>query len=150
AQADQAKMQETANKSMASMNDAALAPDEAVPSLDKVRDKIESRYANALGAQELVEGSVQGRMTEIAEAGRDVKASSRLAEIRADKEKNKELEQQGKAITTGTDNSGTHNADATAPNAKLLIGVLVAAAFVVILNETTLSVALPVLMDYFE
>src|SRR5699024_4610242 len=31
-----------------------------------------------------------------------------------------------------------------------LIGVLVAAAFVVILNDTTLSVALPVLMDYFE
>ena len=93
AQADQAKMQETANKSMASMNDAPLAPDEAVPTLDKVRDKIESRYANALGAQELVEGSVQDRMTEIAEAGRDVKASSRLAEIRADMEKNKELEQ---------------------------------------------------------
>ena len=58
-----------------------------------MRDKIESRYANALGAQELVEGSVQDRMTEIAEAGRDVKASSRLAEIRADMEKNKELEQ---------------------------------------------------------
>ena len=35
------------------------------------------------------------------------------------------------------------------PNAKLLIGVLVAAAFVVILNETTLSVALPVLMREF-
>lgn len=36
-----------------------------------------------------------------------------------------------------------------APGAKLLIGVLVAAAFVVILNETTLSVALPVLMGEF-
>ncbi|WP_246816971.1 DHA2 family efflux MFS transporter permease subunit [Corynebacterium sp. HMSC08A12] len=36
-----------------------------------------------------------------------------------------------------------------APGAKLLIGVLVAAAFVVILNETTLAVALPVLMGEF-
>ncbi|WCZ37574.1 MFS transporter [Corynebacterium heidelbergense] len=37
-----------------------------------------------------------------------------------------------------------------APNARLLIGVLVVAAFVVILNETTLSVALPELMRYFR
>ncbi|HJF12455.1 DHA2 family efflux MFS transporter permease subunit [Corynebacterium falsenii] len=34
-------------------------------------------------------------------------------------------------------------------NARLLIGILVAAAFVVILNETTLAVALPVLMVDF-
>ncbi|WP_426707777.1 MFS transporter [Corynebacterium auriscanis] len=40
----------------------------------------------------------------------------------------------------------------TAPktNSTLLIGVLVAAAFVVILNETTLAVALPALMSTFE
>lgn len=36
------------------------------------------------------------------------------------------------------------------PNPGLLIGVLVAAAFVVILNETTLTVALPVLMGEFN
>lgn len=93
AQADQAKMQEMASKSMAQMNEMAeLAPDSDVPSLDKVRGKIEERYAKALGAQELVEGSVQGRMDEISEAGRDVQASSRLAEIRAEMEKQKEIE----------------------------------------------------------
>ena len=36
------------------------------------------------------------------------------------------------------------------PNPNLLIGVLVVAAFVVILNETTLTVALPVLMSEFS
>lgn len=41
--------------------------------------------------------------------------------------------------------AGTENV-----NVKLLIGILVAAAFVVILNETTLSVALPVLMHEFD
>ncbi|WP_231699804.1 MULTISPECIES: MDR family MFS transporter [Corynebacterium] len=35
-------------------------------------------------------------------------------------------------------------------NVKLLIGILVSAAFVVILNETTLSVALPALMQEFN
>ncbi|MEL4176847.1 MFS transporter [Corynebacterium bovis] len=35
------------------------------------------------------------------------------------------------------------------PATRLLIGILVAAAFVVILNETTLSVAMPVIMDQF-
>ncbi len=81
AQADQAAMQETSSKAMDSMN--ALAPDDSVPTLDGVRDKIERRYADALGAQELTQSSVSDRMTEIAQAGTDMKASARLAEIRA-------------------------------------------------------------------
>lgn len=45
--------------------------------------------------------------------------------------------------------SAQQSTTSAAPNAKLLISVLVAAAFVVILNETTLTVALPVLMEDF-
>ncbi|WP_414467295.1 PspA/IM30 family protein, partial [Kytococcus schroeteri] len=48
-----------------------------------MREKIERRYAQALGSQELVENSVQGRMSEIESAGNDMRASSRLEEIRA-------------------------------------------------------------------
>ena len=47
-QLEQAKMQEQAAKSLQSMSELT-APGNA-PSLDEVRDKIEKRYANALGA----------------------------------------------------------------------------------------------------
>ena len=80
-QVEQAKMQEATAQSMQQMD--GLQADEDVPTLDSVRDKIEQRYARALGAQELVENSVQGRMDEITMAGNDLKASSRLEEIRA-------------------------------------------------------------------
>ncbi|HJD78468.1 MAG TPA: PspA/IM30 family protein [Corynebacterium pollutisoli] len=81
AQADQAAMQETATRAMDSMQE--LRPDGNVPTLDSVREKIERRYADALGAQELTQHSVNDRMAEIASAGTDMKASARLAEIRA-------------------------------------------------------------------
>lgn len=80
-QVEQAKMQEATAQSMQQLD--GLQADRDVPTLDSVRDKIEQRYARALGAQELVESSVQGRMDEIAMAGNDMKASSRLEEIRA-------------------------------------------------------------------
>lgn len=81
-QADQAKMQEMTSRSMQEMQ--GIQADDSVPTLDGVREKIEQRYANALGAQELVEGSVQGRMQEISATGHDMKASSRLDQIRAE------------------------------------------------------------------
>ncbi|MCS5480110.1 PspA/IM30 family protein [Corynebacterium sp. YIM 101645] len=81
AQADQAAMQETSTKAMDSMQE--LRPDDSVPTLDAVREKIERRYADALGAQELTQSSVHDRISEIAAAGTDMKASARLAEIRA-------------------------------------------------------------------
>lgn len=92
-QAQQAKMQEATAESVQRMN--GIAADDSVPTLDGVREKIERRYAQALGSQELIEGSVQGRMQEIEEAGRDMRASSRLEEIRAELDaakKNPELE----------------------------------------------------------
>ncbi|MGP5082695.1 PspA/IM30 family protein [Corynebacterium variabile] len=81
AQVDQAKMQEASNQAMESMQ--GIQADDSVPTLDGVRAKIEARYANALGAQELTESSVAGRMAEIGQAGRDMAAASRLEQIRA-------------------------------------------------------------------
>ena len=80
-QVDQAKMQEATANSMQQMD--GLVQNDDVPTLDSVRDKIEKRYAQALGSQELVENSVQGRMAEIESAGNDMRATSRLEEIRA-------------------------------------------------------------------
>jgi len=81
AQADQAAMQESTTRAMDTMNE--LRPDDNVPTLDSVREKIERRYADALGAQELTQHSVSDRMAEISQAGTDLRASERLAEIRA-------------------------------------------------------------------
>lgn len=82
AQADQAEMQKKSSEAMTSI-DASLAPSENVPTLDSVRDKIERRYADALGQQELLGNTVDDRMAEVAAAGTDTKATARLDEIRA-------------------------------------------------------------------
>ena len=81
-QADQAEMQKKSSEAMASI-DTSMAPSENVPTLDSVRDKIERRYADALGQQELLGNTVNDRMAEVAAAGTDMKASARLDEIRA-------------------------------------------------------------------
>jgi hypothetical protein len=49
----------------------------------EVRDKIERRYANALGQAELAQNSVEGRMLEIQKSTLDVAGASRLEQIRA-------------------------------------------------------------------
>src|SRR6201994_308400 len=66
-QLEQAKMQEQVSASLRSMSEIA-APGNT-PSLDEVRDKIERRYANALGQAELAQNSVQGRTLEVEQAG---------------------------------------------------------------------------------
>ncbi len=78
-QLDQAKMQEQMNTAMASLN-ATVGQD--VPTLAEVRDKIEARYAKALGASELQGQSVEAHMLEVEQATADVEAQSRLAELR--------------------------------------------------------------------
>ncbi len=83
-QLEQAKMQEQAAKSLQSMSELT-APGNA-PSLDEVRDKIEKRYANALGQADLAQNSVQGRMLEVQEATTDMAGRSRLDQIRASME----------------------------------------------------------------
>jgi phage shock protein A len=79
-QLDQAKMQEQVNKAMTSLNETV---GQDVPTLDQVRDKIEARYAKALGASELTEQSVESRMLEVEQAQVNSEAQARLAEIRS-------------------------------------------------------------------
>ncbi|MBH5302776.1 PspA/IM30 family protein [Corynebacterium ulcerans] len=80
-QVKQTKMQEASTKAMDQIT--ALDPDRDVPSLDQVREKIERRYADALGAQELMHNTMGDRIQEIDAAGADMRASARLEEIRA-------------------------------------------------------------------
>lgn len=80
-QLEQAKMQETVSASLRSMSE--LAAPGTTPSLNDVRDKIERRYANALGASELAGNSVEGRMLEVQQAGAEMAGHSRLEQIRA-------------------------------------------------------------------
>jgi phage shock protein A len=80
-QLEQAKMQEQVSASLRSMSE--LAAPGSTPSLDEVRDKIERRYANALGAAELAQNSVQGRMLEVQQSTLDMAGRSRLEQIRA-------------------------------------------------------------------
>lgn len=80
-QLEQAKMQEQVSASLQSMSE--LAAPGNTPSLDEVRDKIERRYANAIGAAELAQNSVQGRMAEVEQAGVQMAGHSRLEQIRA-------------------------------------------------------------------
>ncbi|MDT5114486.1 MAG: hypothetical protein QOE30_225 [Mycobacterium sp.] len=90
-QLEQAKMQEQVSASLRSMTEIA-APGNT-PSLDEVRDKIERRYANAVGSAELAQGSVQGRMLEVEQAGVQMAGHSRLEQIRAS--------MRGEALPTG-------------------------------------------------
>ena len=89
-QADQAAMQEKNAEALNSMNE--LKPDDSTPTLDSVRAKIEKRYADALGGQELHQAAGGSRIQEISAAGHDMAATSRLDEIRAEMAKNKEIE----------------------------------------------------------
>jgi phage shock protein A len=80
-QLEQAKMQETVASSLESMS--ALAAPGNTPSLDEVRDKIESRYATAMGRAELASDSVEGRMLEVKKSTLEIAGQSRLDQIRS-------------------------------------------------------------------
>lgn len=81
-QLEQAKMQEQVAASLSQVSE--IAAPKNTPSLDEVRDKIERRYANALGQADLASSSTQGRLMEVKKATVDMAAQSRLAEIRAE------------------------------------------------------------------
>lgn len=53
------------------------------PTLDEIRDKIERRYANAIGRVDLASGSVEARMLEVRNAALGMAGNARLDEIRA-------------------------------------------------------------------
>jgi phage shock protein A len=80
-QLEQAKMQEQVSKSLEQMSELAVPGN--VPSLDEVRDKIERRYAQALGRAELAGSSVEGRMLEVEKSTLDAAGQQRLDQIRA-------------------------------------------------------------------
>ena len=80
-QLDQAKMQEQMNTAMASLSETV---GQDVPTLNEVRDKIESRYARAKGMSELTETSVESRMLEVEQASMNSEAQARLSQIRAE------------------------------------------------------------------
>jgi phage shock protein A len=80
-QLEQAKMQEQVSKSLNQMSE--LAAPTNVPSLDEVRDKIEKRYATALGSADLARNSVQGRMLEVQQSTVNMAGANRLEQIRA-------------------------------------------------------------------
>lgn len=79
-QLDQAKMQERMNEAMTSMTE--LAPRQETPTLQEVRERIEARYARALGQAELSQTSVEARMIEVERASLDVEGAARLEAIR--------------------------------------------------------------------
>src|SRR5437764_10371839 len=79
-QLDQAKMQEQMNVAMQSLSQTV---GQDTPTLDEVRDKIEARYAKALGAADLQSATVESSMLEIEQAQVNVEAQSRLSELRS-------------------------------------------------------------------
>jgi phage shock protein A len=79
-QLDQAKMQEQMNRAMSSLSEAV---GQDVPTLEEVRDKIEARYARALGSAEIQGQTVESRMLEVEQASMDVEAQARLEQIKA-------------------------------------------------------------------
>jgi phage shock protein A len=80
-QLEQAKMQEQVSRSLTQMSE--LAAPGNVPSLEEVRDKIEKRYATAIGSAELAQNSVQGRMMEVQASTTEMAGQARLEQIRA-------------------------------------------------------------------
>ena len=80
-QLEQAKMQEQVSASLSSMSE--LSAPGTTPNLNEVRDKIEARYAKALGSAELAQNSVEGRMLEVQKSTLEMAGSSRLDQIRA-------------------------------------------------------------------
>ncbi len=80
-QLDQAKMQERVNDALKSVSELSVPG--TTPSLDQVREKIESRYARAMGAAELATGSVESRMLEVQRSALDMEGQQRLEAIRA-------------------------------------------------------------------
>ena len=120
-QLEQAKMQEKVADSLQSMNSVTA---NGSPNLDQVREKIERRYANALGQAELAQNSVQGRMAEVEQAGVQMAGHSRLEQIRAEMNGggNNQLSggQQPEAIEQAKPQAGNVSQDAVAERMRQL------------------------------
>jgi phage shock protein A len=117
-QLEQAKMQESVSASLQQMSD--MAAPRNVPSLEEVRDKIERRYATALGQADLAQNSVAGRMLEVRRATVNLQGSARLDEIRASLAAEKQQQALGSgsappAVEGGTPTVNTTKASEAVP-----------------------------------
>jgi phage shock protein A len=79
-QLENAKMQERLNAALGQMD--AMSPKGDTPSLAEVRDKIEQRYAQALGESDLRSTTVDSKMREVEQAALDAEAAARLEQLR--------------------------------------------------------------------
>jgi phage shock protein A len=79
-QLQQTKMQERMNAAIGSMSE--LAPSGDVPTFDRVRERIEGRYARALGEAEIGASAVEVRALEVQMASLDAEAAQQLAALR--------------------------------------------------------------------
>ena len=98
-QLEQAKMQETVARSLESVS--SLSAPGTTPSLDEVREKIERRYATALGRADLASNSVEGRRLEVQQATLNMAGASRLEEIRASMQSSITASADRPAVTAG-------------------------------------------------
>ncbi|MDG2439254.1 MAG: PspA/IM30 family protein, partial [Ilumatobacter sp.] len=80
-QLEQAKMQEEMNSAMSQLTETV---GDDVPTLSEITEKIEARYAKAKASAELTDVTVESRVLEIEKATANVKAQSRLSELRAE------------------------------------------------------------------
>lgn len=81
-QAAQAEMQQKASEALDATGQ--FKADDSTPTLDSVREKIERRYAQALGAQELVRDNLSENIANVDAIEKDMRASARLDQIRAE------------------------------------------------------------------
>jgi phage shock protein A len=80
-QLESAKMQEQVAASLQQVSQLSAPGD--TPTLEQVRDKIESRYAQAIGTSELASSSLEAQQLEIDKASIDGQAALALEQIRA-------------------------------------------------------------------
>ena len=80
-QLEQTKLQERMNAALGTMS--PLAPDADVPSFDRIRDKIERRYTQALGMAEVSSTTVEIRALNVQKASLDAEAALQLAALRS-------------------------------------------------------------------
>ena len=87
-----------------------------------MREKIERRYANALGQSELAQNSVQGRMMEVQQAGIQMAGHSRLEQLRAEMNQDKSIEgaPEQRSIEQGQPQAGNFANDAVAERMRQL------------------------------
>lgn len=79
-QLEAVRMQERLNAALGSVG--GLAPAGDVPTLDGVRDKIDGRYAAAIGASEVATASVEARLLDVETSAIEQQGLRRLEEIR--------------------------------------------------------------------